>query len=116
MRRTAPLTAAESAALAASTEPRSDWHTLRRLLPYFWEYRVRMVAALLFLVGAKAASVGVPLLLKRLVDALSIRPDDPRALIIVPIGLLLGYAGLRLATTLFTELRELVFARATHGA
>jgi ATP-binding cassette subfamily B protein len=116
MRRTAPLTAAESAALAASTEPRSDWGTLRRLLPYFWEYRVRMVAALLFLIGAKAASVGVPLLLKRLVDALAIKPDDPRALIVVPLGLLLGYAGLRLATTLFTELRELVFARATHGA
>jgi ATP-binding cassette subfamily B protein len=117
MRRSAPLTAAESAALAASLgESRSDWRTLRRLLPYFWEYRVRMAAALLFLIGAKAASVGVPLLLKRLVDALSIRPDDPRALIVVPIGLLLGYAGLRLATTLFTELRELVFARATHGA
>jgi ATP-binding cassette subfamily B protein len=117
MRRSAPLTAAESAAQAASRgEARSDWSTLRRLLPYFWEYRVRMAAALLFLVGAKAASVGVPLLLKRLVDALSIRPDDPRALIIVPVGLLLAYAGLRLATTLFTELRELVFARATHGA
>ena len=78
MRRSAPLTAAESAALAASLgESRSDWGTLKRLLPYFWEYRVRMAAALLFLIGAKAASVGVPLLLKRLVDALSIRPDDP---------------------------------------
>jgi ATP-binding cassette subfamily B protein len=116
MRRTAPLTAAESAALAAAGEPRSDWRTLRHLLPYFWEYRVRMVFALLFLVGAKAASVGVPLLLKRLVDALSIQPGDPRALIVVPLGLLVAYAGLRLATTLFTELREIVFARATHGA
>jgi ABC-type transport system involved in Fe-S cluster assembly fused permease/ATPase subunit len=58
----------------------------------------------------------VPLLLKRLVDALNISTTDPRALLVVPIGLLLGYAGLRLATTLFTELRELVFARATFGA
>jgi ATP-binding cassette subfamily B protein len=99
-----------------STEARSDWYTLKRLMPYFWEYRVRMVAALLFLIGAKVASVSVPLLLKRLVDALNISTTDPRALLVVPIGLLLGYAGLRLATTLFTELRELVFARATFGA
>jgi ABC-type transport system involved in Fe-S cluster assembly fused permease/ATPase subunit len=99
-----------------SSEARSDWHTLRRLLPYFWEYRVRMAFALLFLVGAKVANVSVPLLLKRLVDALNIGVTDPRALLVLPIGLLLGYAGLRLATSLFTELRELVFARATFGA
>ena len=99
-----------------ATEPRSDWYTLKRLMPYFWEYRVRMVIALLFLVGAKVASVSVPLLLKRLVDALNISTTDPRALLVVPLGLLLGYAGLRLAMTLFTELREIVFARATFGA
>jgi len=101
---------------APATEPRSDWQTLRRLLPYFWEYRVRMAVALVFLVGAKVASVSVPLLLKRLVDALNIGVTDPRALLVVPLGLLLGYAGLRLAMTIFTELRELVFARATFGA
>ena len=101
---------------ASSADARGDLYTLKRLLPYFWEYRVRMIVALLFLVGAKVASVSVPLLLKRLVDALNISTTDPRALLVVPIGLLLGYAGLRLATTLFTELRELVFARATFGA
>ena len=99
-----------------ATQPRSDWYTLKRLMPYFWEYRVRMVIALLFLVGAKVASVSVPLLLKKLVDALNISTTDPRALLVVPLGLLLGYAGLRLAMTLFTELREIVFARATFGA
>ena len=99
-----------------ATEPRSDWHTLKRLMPYFWEYRFRMAIALVFLVGAKVASVSVPLLLKRLVDALNITTSDPRALLVVPLGLLLGYAGLRLAMTLFTELREIVFARATFGA
>jgi hypothetical protein len=72
--------------------------------------------ALVFLIGAKVASVSVPLLLKRLVDALNISTTDPRALLVVPLGLLLGYAGLRLAMTLFTELREIVFARATFGA
>jgi len=109
-----PPSAARDAAPA--TEPRSDWQTLRRLMPYFWQYRVRMAVALAFLIAAKVASVSVPLLLKRLVDALNIATTDPRALLVVPLGLLLGYAGLRLAMTLFTELREIVFARATFGA
>ena len=109
-----PPSAARDA--TSATEPRSDWQTLKRLMPYFWEYRVRMAVALVFLIGAKVASVSVPLLLKRLVDALNISVTDPRALLVVPLGLLLGYAGLRLAMTVFTELREIVFARATFGA
>jgi len=109
-----PPSAARDA--TSATEPRSDLATLRRLMPYFWEYRVRMAVALAFLIGAKVASVSVPILLKKLVDALNISVTDPRALLVVPLGLLLGYAGLRLAMTLFTELREIVFARATFGA
>jgi ATP-binding cassette subfamily B protein len=97
-------------------QPRSDWQTLRKLAPYFMQYRWRMAAALLFLVGAKMANVGVPLLLKTLVDAFAIPMTDPRAVLVVPIGLLLAYAGLRLSTTVFTELREWIFAKATHGA
>ncbi|WP_395140759.1 ABCB family ABC transporter ATP-binding protein/permease [Schlegelella aquatica] len=96
--------------------PRSDWGTLRRLFPYLWRYRWRVTIALAFLVGAKLANVGVPLLLKRLVDALSLAPGDPRAFVVVPVGLLVAYGALRLATSLFTELRELVFAKATEGA
>ncbi len=94
---------------------RADWSTLRKLLPYLWRYRWRVGAALLFLVAAKAANVGVPVLLKHLVDALDLKPGDPRALLVVPVGLLFAYAGLRLCTTLFTELRELIFAKATEG-
>ncbi len=94
----------------------SDWAALRRLLPYLWEYKWRVLAALAFMVGAKVANVGVPVLLKNLVDALSLKPGDPMALLVVPAGLLLAYGGLRLATSLFTELRELVFAKATQGA
>ena len=67
------------------------------------------------MVAAKAANVGVPVLLKHLVDGLSIQPGSAAALLVVPVGLLLAYAGLRLSTTLFTELRELVFAKATEG-
>jgi ABC-type transport system involved in Fe-S cluster assembly fused permease/ATPase subunit len=106
----------EPAPVDPAGTPRSDWTTLKRLGPYLWEYRVRMALALVFVVAAKAANVGVPLLLKQLVDSLSIPIGDPRALVVVPLGLLLAYAGLRLSTTVFTELRELVFAKATHGA
>jgi ATP-binding cassette, subfamily B, heavy metal transporter len=97
------------------TIARSDWGTLRKLLPYLWRYRWRVGLALAFLVAAKAANVGVPVLLKYLVDGLSIKPGDASALLVVPVGLLLAYAGLRLSTSLFTELRELIFAKATEG-
>ena len=93
-----------------------DWHTLQRLLPYLWQYKWRVGLALAFMVGAKLANVGVPMLLKELVDAMSLRPGDPQALLVVPAALLLTYGGLRLATSAFTELRELVFAKATQGA
>jgi ATP-binding cassette, subfamily B, heavy metal transporter len=95
--------------------PRSDWATLAKLLPYLWRYRWRVGTALAFLVAAKVANVGVPLLLKRLVDALAFKPGDPVALLVVPIGLIVAYGGLRLSTSLFTELRELIFAKATEG-
>jgi len=93
-----------------------DWHTLSRLFPYLWQYKWRVGFALLFMVGAKLANVGVPLLLKQLVDAMNLRPGDGRAVLVVPVALLLTYGALRLATSAFTELRELVFAKATQGA
>jgi ATP-binding cassette, subfamily B, heavy metal transporter len=94
---------------------RSDWGTLSKLLPYLWRYRWRVGIALAFMIGAKVANVSVPLLLKHLVDALSIKPGDPMAVLVVPTALLLGYGALRLSTSLFTELRELIFAKATEG-
>jgi ATP-binding cassette subfamily B protein len=95
---------------------RSDWATLRRLFPYLWQYKWRVMAALAFMVAAKLANVGVPLLLKELVDAMSIAPGSVQALLVVPLGLILAYGLLRLSTSVFTELRELVFAKATEGA
>jgi ATP-binding cassette subfamily B protein len=96
---------------------RSDWATLRRLFPYLWRYKWRVMAALAFMVGAKMANVGVPLLLKQLVDTMNPKAGiDARALLVVPVALLFAYGLLRLSTTLFAELRELVFAKATEGA
>jgi ATP-binding cassette, subfamily B, heavy metal transporter len=114
MRRHAAASALAEPAPAGTT--RSDWGILRRLWPYLWRYRWRVGLALVFLLAAKLANVGVPVLLKHLVDALDLKAGDPRSVLVVPIGLLLAYAGLRLSTTLFTELRELVFAKASFGA
>ncbi len=104
------------AADAPAATPRSDAATLRRLFPYLWQYKWRVFAALAFMVGAKVANVGVPVLLKNLVDRMTLKPGDPAVLLVVPVALLVAYGLLRFSTSLFTELRELVFAKATEGA
>ena len=111
----APSTPSETAAQALAPE-RSDGRTLQRLLPYLWTYKWRVVFALGFMVGAKLANVSVPLLLKNLIDTMTLKPGDPVAVLVVPVALLLAYGALRLTTSAFTELRELVFAKATQGA
>ena len=105
-----------AAATVANAPKDSDSRTLKRLLPYLLTYKWRVAAALLFMVGAKLANVSVPLLLKNLVDAMSFKPNDPAQILVVPVALLVGYGALRLMTSAFTELRELVFAKATQGA
>ena len=95
---------------------RGDLTTLRRLLPYLWHYKWRVVAALSFMVGAKLANVGVPVLLKHLIDAMTPNLAQPQTLLVVPVALLMVYGVLRLSVSAFTELRELVFAKATQGA
>jgi len=91
---------------------RDDWQTLKSLLPYLWEFRWRVIAALVCLFAAKAANVGVPLVLKELVDYLG----TAGTALAIPVALLVGYGLLRLATTLFTELREFVFVKVTQRA
>ena len=100
----------------APSSSRTDNETLRRLLPYLWTYKWRVMIALAFMVAAKLANVGVPVLLKHLVDAMDLKPGEPTSLLVVPVALLLGYGVLRLSVSAFTELRELVFAKATQGA
>ncbi len=108
--------ATASSPATQATPAKSDWNTLKRLFPYLWQYKFRVIAALVFMVGAKLGNVGVPLLLKNLVDSMSFKPGDPTAVIVVPVALLLAYGALRLMTSAFTELRELVFSKATQGA
>jgi ATP-binding cassette, subfamily B, heavy metal transporter len=82
---------------------------IRKLLPYVWQWKWRVLFALACLVGAKLANIGVPLVLKSLVDALDLKPGDPRSLLVVPVALILAYGALRVSVTLFTELREFLF-------
>lgn len=93
---------------------RTDWGTLQRLFPYLWHYKWRVFLALSFMVGAKISNVGVPILLKHLIDNMTL--TTPQTVIAVPVALLIGYGLLRLSVSGFTELRELVFAEATQGA
>jgi ABC-type transport system involved in Fe-S cluster assembly fused permease/ATPase subunit len=99
-----------------ATPAKSDWETIQRLFPYLWAYKWRVVFALSFMVGAKMTTVGVPVLLKTLVDRMNYKSGDPTAVLVVPVALLLGYGALRLSTSALTELRELIFSKATQGA
>ncbi|RCW74412.1 ABCB family ABC transporter ATP-binding protein/permease [Pseudorhodoferax soli] len=111
----APSPTTAPGAPAAPAPARSDWATLRRLLPYLWQYKWRVGFALAFMLGAKFANVGVPVLLKNLIDAMTLKPGDPAAVLVVPVALLVAYGLLRLSTSLFAELRDLVFSKATQG-
>ncbi len=93
-----------------SGRKRNDWKTIRTLLPYLWEFRTRVVIALICLVLAKVAIVGVPLMLKAIVDALDPSQVD---IVTLPLFLVLGYGLLRIVSVLFGELRDAVFAKVT---
>jgi len=105
-----------AAHLPPADQPRGDFSTIKTLLPYLWAYKWRVLLALTFLVGAKLANVGVPVVLKKLVDSLTVTASHPAALMVLPVSLLIGYGALRLSTTLFTELREFIFAKVTQRA
>jgi len=91
---------------------RNEWRSLATLLPYLLEYKWRVVIALVFLVTAKLANVGVPLVMKEVIDGL----DAETAMVAVPVALLAIYGILRFSTTLFAELRDVVFIRVTQRA
>ncbi|MDT8385449.1 MAG: ABC transporter ATP-binding protein/permease [Gammaproteobacteria bacterium] len=98
---------------AAPSKDRKDWSNIRALLPYLWEYRGRVLLALASLVLAKVANVGVPLVLKELVDRLDVEVD---VMVALPVALLLAYGALRLSAALFNELRDVLFTRVRYRA
>ena len=96
------------------TRQHSDWQVIKNLMPYIWQFKFRVIITLLCLVAAKVANLGVPIVLKKIVDTLSI--TAPQALVVVPVTLILAYGLLRLSASLFGELRELIFAKVTESA
>jgi ATP-binding cassette, subfamily B, heavy metal transporter len=121
MRRNSP-----SEPVPVAKGPRNDWQTILSLLPYLATYKWRVGFALTCLIGAKVANLGVPIVMKKVIDSLSSiqhltalgRAQDSAAIILVSgVGLLVvAYAVVRLSTSLFTELREMLFAKVTESA
>jgi len=105
-----------SVEIPANQGTRDDWTTLKTLIPYLMEWKWRVLFALVSLVAAKMANVGVPLVLKQLIDKLAPLPSQTTYTLVVPVGLLIAYGALRLSATVFTELREFFFARVTQRA
>lgn len=96
----------------AAPANRNDIKTIRSLLPFVWQFKWRVIFAMACLVAAKVASVITPLFLKDVVDGLSL----PQTLMVLPVAALLGYGLARLATSVFGELRDALFARVTQGS
>ena len=91
-----------------------NWNSLKELLPYLMAFKTRLILAVLCLVAAKLASVGLPFILKGVVDQLN--SNNENLLVIVPLGLLLAYGLVRFSNVLFGELRDTIFGRVTEGA
>jgi len=97
----------------ASTLSRNDaLRALRSILPYVWQYKWRVIIAMLCLIGAKVASVVMPLFLKDIIDDLSLPPSA----IVLPIAALIGYGFSRLLSGVLGEIRDAIFAPVTQGS
>jgi ABC-type multidrug transport system fused ATPase/permease subunit len=98
-------------------ENRHDWQTIKTLLPYLWAWKGRVVFALACLLLAKLTNVAVPMVFKDIIDSFTLPGSKlEQAVLLVPLGLLAAYGALRFSTVLFTELREIFFARVTQRA
>ena len=103
---------------SSATNPKhqlQDWKVIKNLLPYLTAYKARIIFTLLCLVMAKAANLGVPLMLKKIIDAMTITTPT-QALLVLPISLIVAYGLLRLSASLLAEMRELIFSKVTEQA
>lgn len=98
---------------ALPNHKRNDLSTLRSLAPYLWDYRGRVIIALIALILAKVAMVGAPLALKGIIDSLD---SSGNSKLVLPVFFLLAYGALRIASAVFNEVRDSVFARVRHGS
>ena len=98
------------------SQPLDDGKTIKTLLPYVLKYPLRVTLAMSCLILAKVSNIGIPVVLKHLIDDLSFAPNDPKRYLIFPLSLILAYGLLRLSSSVFTELREFLFAKVTQNA
>lgn len=91
-----------------------NWSVLKTLMPYLLEFRARIALAVVCLLLTKLASVGLPFILKHIVDDLDAKGASQ--LLTLPLGLLLAYGVVRFANVLFGELRDTLFGRVTERA
>ncbi len=108
-------------ATKAPHSERTDLINLKRMLPFLWSYKGRVLVALLSLMLAKVATVSIPIMLKDIVDALNVSTNSLSSFsqqvpIEFPLMLLLAYGALRLMNVLFNELRDAIFARVRYRA
>jgi ATP-binding cassette, subfamily B, heavy metal transporter len=119
--------AASSEPAPAVDQPRNDWQTIRSLLPYLNAYRPRVALALACLVAAKVANLGVPIVMKAIVDRLTpaahlkaLAASGAGGAVLAAAGgiglLVVSYALVRLSTSILTELREILFVKVTQSA
>ena len=99
-----------------SSQPLDDAKTIKTLIPYVLKYPLRVTLAMSCLILAKVSNIGIPVVLKHLIDDLSLAPNDPKRYLIFPLSLILAYGLLRLSSSIFTELREFLFAKVTQNA
>jgi ATP-binding cassette subfamily B protein len=102
-----PDAVAGSAPVARAKGARGDWQVISTLVPYLRPFAWRIAFALALVLLGKIANLAVPMVLKHLVDGLNV----PKSMLVLPVGLLLAYGASRVSVTLFTELRQVVFAR-----
>jgi ATP-binding cassette subfamily B protein len=100
---------------------RKDFENIKRLFPYIWDFKGRVFIALSCLILSKVAIVGMPLVLKEIVDGLDGRQllamdNMESASLSLPLMLLLAYGALRLMASLFNELRDAIFSRVRYHA
>ncbi|KAF2077174.1 hypothetical protein CYY_001495 [Polysphondylium violaceum] len=97
----------------------STMSMLKTVAKYLWpkdnnDSKMRIVASVILLFGSKILTVQVPFIFKDIVDHLT--STGTPMVFTLPLGLLMGYGAVRIASMGFQELRSTVFSKVAHDA
>ena len=95
-----------------------DFAVMRRFLPYLWPkdapaLRTRIVLAMLLVLASKAVQLSMGFVYGRAIDQMA---PGLQAGVLLPIALVVAYAGARFSGVLFDNLRNVVFERVGQDA